>query len=188
MCIVKIHTQAENPIPCMWLTPHLRRRQEAPPRLYACAFYYPGGDILRKKLKRLLLSERGDSSYISSFIYILVVVILVAFIISVFHIISVKQEMDHIADQIVKQIQLNGGTSGDTDALFSFLTSQMSEVDGISYQVSGPGNTGHIQIGTPFYVTVTGRCYLGGFWKCKAPASVLLLHHRAQHLLQNNSR
>ena len=120
---------------------------------------------MRKKLKRLLLSERGDSSYISSFIYILVVVILVAFIINVFHIISVKQEMDHIADQIVKQIQLNGGTSGDTDALFTFLTNQMSEVEGLSYQVSGPGNTGRIQIGTPFYVTVTGRCYLGGFWK-----------------------
>ena len=118
---------------------------------------------MRKKLKRLLLSERGDSSYISSFVYILVVVILVAFIINVFHIIFVKQEMDHIADQIVKHTQLNGGTSGDTDALFSFLTSQMGEVDGISYQVSGPGNTGRIQIGTPFYVTVTRRCYLGGF-------------------------
>lgn len=165
MCIVKNHTQAENPIPCMQLPPIFRRRQEAPPRLYSCAFYYPGGDILRKKLKRLLLSERGDSSYISSFIYILVVVILVAFIINVFHIISVKQEMDHIADQIAKQIQLNGGTNGDTDALFSFLTSQMSEVDGLSYQVSGPSNTGRIQIGTPFYVTVTGHCYLGGFWK-----------------------
>lgn len=120
---------------------------------------------MRKKLKRLLLSERGDSSYISSFIYILVVVILVAFIINVFHIISVKQEMDHITDQIVKQIQLNGGISGDTDTLFSFLTDQISGVDGLSYQVSGSGNTGRIQIGTPFYVTVTGRCYLGGFWK-----------------------
>jgi len=120
---------------------------------------------LRKKPKCFLLSERGDSPYISSFIYILVVVILVAFIINVFHIISVKQEMDQITDQIVKQVQLNGGTNGDTDALFSFLTSQMGGVDGLSYQVSGPGNTGRIQIGTPFYVTVTGRCYLGGFWK-----------------------
>ena len=62
---------------------------------------------MRKKLKRLLLSERGDSSYISSFIYILVAVVLIAFIINVFHIISTKQEMDHIADQLVKQIQLN---------------------------------------------------------------------------------
>lgn len=90
MGIVKIHTQAEDPIPRMRLTPHFRRRQEATPQLHACVFYYLGGDILRKKLKRLLLSKRGDSSYISSFIYILVVVILVAFIINVFHIISFK--------------------------------------------------------------------------------------------------
>ncbi len=108
---------------------------------------------MKKKLKRLLLSERGDSSYISSFVYILVAVILIVFIINVFHIISTKQEMDHIADQLVKQIQLNGGTSGETDALFSFLSSEISDVEGLSYQVSGPGNTSRIQIGTPFYVT-----------------------------------
>ncbi len=120
---------------------------------------------MKKKLKRLLLSERGDSSYISSFVYILVAVVLIAFIINVFHIISVKQEMDHMADQLVKQIQLNGGTSGETDALFSFLSGQLDEVEGLSYQLSGPGNTSRIQIGTPFYVTVTGRCHLGGFWK-----------------------
>ena len=35
---------------------------------------------MKKKLKRLLLSERGDSSYISSFVYILVAVVLIAFI------------------------------------------------------------------------------------------------------------
>ncbi|MFQ9873878.1 DUF4320 family protein [Waltera sp.] len=33
------------------------------------------------------------------------------------------------------------------------------------YQVTSSGSTSRIQIGTPFYVTVTGRCYLGGFWK-----------------------
>ena len=115
---------------------------------------------MKKKLKQLLLSERGDSSYISSFVYILVTVILIAFIINVFHIISTKQEMDHIADQLVKQIQLNGGTSGETDALFSFLASEINDVEGLSYQVSGPGNTIRIQIGTPFYVTVTGRCHI----------------------------
>lgn len=120
---------------------------------------------MKKKLQRILLSEDGDASYISTFVYILVVVILVAFIINVFHIISVKQEMDHMADQLVKQIQLNGGTSGDTDSLFQFLSAQMSDVEGMAYQVSSSGNTSRIQIGTPFYVTVTGRCHLGGFWK-----------------------
>lgn len=120
---------------------------------------------MKKKVKRLLLSERGDSSYISSFIYILVVVIMIAFIINVFHIISVKQEMDYIADQLVKQIQLNGGTSDDTNSLFQYLAAEMNEVDGLDYQVSSSGNTERIQIGTPFYVSVTGRCYLGGIWK-----------------------
>lgn len=120
---------------------------------------------MKKKLQRILLSEDGDASYISTFVYILVVVVLVAFIINVFRIISVKQEMDHMADQLVKQIQLNGGTSGDTDSLFQFLASQMSDVEGLAYQVTSSGNTSRIQIGTPFYVTVTGRCHLGGFWK-----------------------
>jgi hypothetical protein len=94
-----------------------------------------------------------------------VAVILIAFIINVFHIISSKQEMDHIVDRLVKQIQLNEGISGETDALFSFLSNESSEVEGLSYQVSGPSNTNRIWIGTPFYVAVTGRCHLGGFWK-----------------------
>ena len=119
---------------------------------------------MKKRIRRLLLSERGDSSYISSFVYILVVAIMIAFI-NVFHIISVKQEMDHISDQLVKQIQLNGGTNADTGALFSYLAAPLSEVEGLTYQVTSSGSTSRIQIGTPFYVTVTGRCYLGGFWK-----------------------
>ena len=116
-------------------------------------------------IKKVIKSERGDVSYISTFVYILVAMIMVAFILNVFHIISVKQEMDHISDQLVKQIQLNGGTNADTVARFSDLAAPLSEVEGLTYQVTSCGSTNRIQIGTPFYVTVTGRCYLGGFWK-----------------------
>ena len=119
---------------------------------------------MTKDVRRILSSERGDSSYISSFIYILVVVIMIAFIINVFHIISVKQEMDHMADQIVKQIQLNGGTSADTESLFNFLADQMQDVEDLTYTITCSGDSEYIQLGTPFYVSVTGRCYLGGFW------------------------
>lgn len=135
-------------------------------------FFYPaffiaimGGGKLNRKIKQLLQSEKGESSYISSFLFILVTVILITFIINVFHIISVKQELDHCADQLVKQIQLTGGTNGETDSLFSFLTSQMSDVENPAYQIDASGSPDKIQIGSPFYITVTGRCYLGGFWK-----------------------
>lgn len=70
----------------------------------------------------MLKNEKGEASYISVFIYILVAVILIAFIINVFRIISAKQQMDHAADQLVKQIQLGGSVNGETDALFAFLS------------------------------------------------------------------
>ena len=120
---------------------------------------------MNKKLRQILRSEKGEASYISTFVYILVVVVLIAFIINVFHVISVKQEMDLISDQLVKQIQLGGGTSSETDALFSYLASELNEVSDLDYQVDSSGSTSRIQLGTPFYVSVTGRCYLGGFWK-----------------------
>lgn len=119
-----------------------------------------------KKRKRILLSsEKGEATYISSFIYILVVVILITFIINVFHIITVKQEMDHITDQLVKQVQLNGGTSSETSSLFTFLSSQLGEVENLTYTVDCSASPEKIQIGTPFYITLSGKCYLGGFWK-----------------------
>ena len=116
-----------------------------------------------KKFKHRLLSERGEASYISTFIYILVVVIMIAFILNVFHIISVKQEMDHLADQMVKQIQLNGGVNHDTDALFAYLSDNISGTEPITYDITCSGNPSRIQIGTPFYISVSTTCYLGGF-------------------------
>ena len=74
----------------------------------------------------MLKNEKGEASYISVFIYILVAVILIAFIINVFRIISAKQQMDHAADQLVKQIQLGGSVNGETDALFAFLSGEIS--------------------------------------------------------------
>ena len=105
---------------------------------------------MKKGIRRLPLSERGDSSYISDFVYILVVAIMIAFIINVFHIISVKQEMDHISDQLVKQIQLNGGKSNDTDALFNYLAGELSEVSGLTYQVTSSGRQTASRLARPF--------------------------------------
>ena len=66
--------------------------------------------------------------------------------------------------KIVKQIQLNGGTSADTESLFNFLADQLQDVEDLTYTITCSGDSEFIQLGTPFYVSVTGRCYLGGFW------------------------
>lgn len=118
-----------------------------------------------------LKNDRGEANYFSTVVFIFVAVLLLAFIIDLFGIISTKQQLDHCADQMVKQIQLSGGVGGETDALFQFLCSQITGARNITYSVDAsykspaPAGMGQaIQLGSPFYITITGDAKLGGFW------------------------
>ena len=102
-------------------------------------------------------SERGEANYFSTVVFIFIAVILLAFIIDLFGIISTKQELDHAADQMVKQIQLSGGINSETDSLFDFLCSEIKTP-------TPSGMSRAIQLGTPFYITIEGEAKLGGFW------------------------
>lgn len=81
--------------------------------------------ILFQKARKVLNNERGEANYFSTVVFIFIAVLLLAFIIDLFSIISTKQELDHAADQMVKQIQLSGGVNSETDELFEFLSSQI---------------------------------------------------------------
>ena len=123
------------------------------------------------RIKRLLRSDKAEANYFSTVVFIFIAVIILAFIINLFGIISTKQQLDHAADQMVKQIQLSGGVSTDTDELFEFLSSEITGAEHITYTIDttfkSPRPTGMqnaIQLGTPFYITITGRAQLGGFW------------------------
>lgn len=120
----------------------------------------------------ILKSKKAEATYISTVVYIFIAVLILAFIINVFSIISVKQQLDHCADQMVKQIQLSGGINADTDTLFNYLSGQITGATGITYTVNSTYKTPRpagmhnaIQLGTPFYITITGEANLGGFWK-----------------------
>ena len=100
-----------------------------------------------QKARRTMKSERGEANYFSTVFFIFIAVVLLAFIIDLFGIISTKQELDHAADQMVKQIQLSGG------------------INSATYKSPTPaGMSRAIQLGTPFYITIEGEAKLGGFW------------------------
>lgn len=133
------------------------------------------------KIRRLLRSDRGEANYFSTVVYIFVAVLLIAFILNVFSIISAKQQLDHAADQMVKQIQLSGGVNGDTEDLFSYLSENISGARNLSYEIDATylsfrpsGMRRAIQLGVPFYITITGDVNLGGFWNLD------LIHIRIQ--------
>ena len=83
--------------------------------------------ILFQKARRVLNNERGEANYFSTVVFIFIAVLLLAFIIDLFSIISTKQELDHAADQMVKQIQLSGGVNSETDETVVLLSK--GEVD-----------------------------------------------------------
>ena len=115
-----------------------------------------GGFYSLSKARRVLNNERGEANYFSTVVFIFIAVLLLAFIIDLFSIISTKQELDHAADQMVKQIQLSGGVNSETDELFEFLSSQIEGAENISYSIDATytsprpsGMTNAIQLGTP---------------------------------------
>ena len=127
--------------------------------------------ILIKKIRRILRDERAEANYLSTMVFIFVAVLLLAFIIDLFSIISTKQELDLCADQMVKQIQLAGGINAETGQLFNFLSSEIEGASNISYSIDASyktptpaGMNRAIQLGSPFYITIRGEAKLGGFW------------------------
>lgn len=52
-----------------------------------------------QKLRSALKNERGEANYFSTVVFIFIAVVLLAFIIDLFGIISTKQELDHQALQ-----------------------------------------------------------------------------------------
>ena len=119
--------------------------------------------IFQNKIRRLLKDDRGEANYFSTVAFIFIAVLLLAFIIDLFSIITTKQELDHCADQMVKQIQLSGGLNSETEDLFDFLCSQIEGADNISYSIdvsyksptpSGMRRT--IQLGNPFILPSKG--------------------------------
>lgn len=117
-----------------------------------------------KKLKRILSSRRGEGSYISAVVYVLVAVMFIALILNLFSVISAKQQLDICADQLTRQIQLSGEVGTETETLFDMLKANIGSVKNVLYKVDTTYYNGRkIQLGTLFKVTVTAEASLGGF-------------------------
>lgn len=97
-------------------------------------------------------------------------VVVLAVIMDVLAVIMTKQKLDSAADQVTRQIQLAGKVDEDTEALLDFLSTDLGKADNLSYTVdtdyiTKEGCSTAIQLGTPFYLTITADLELGGFWQ-----------------------
>ena len=82
-----------------------------------------------------IFNKKGSATYIETTIFVLVAAIFIAFTINLFSIISAKQQLDMCADQLIRQIQLAGEVSLETDRLFDSLVGGIKSADSISYSI-----------------------------------------------------
>ena len=114
------------------------------------------------------MDDSGEAGYISAVVYILIVVLTLMLMLDSLSLVVTKQKLDTAADQLTRQIQLAGKVDDDTENLFAYLTQDLSDTESIVYTVDSAfitksGCNKAIQLGTPFYVTVTAQSKLGSF-------------------------
>jgi len=122
------------------------------------------------KIRKYIKNDRAETNYISTVVYILVVVVTLAVIMDVLAVVMTKQKLDTAADQITRQIQLAGKVDDDTEDLLNFLSTDLGKATALTYHVdttyiTKEGCSTAIQLGTPFYLTITADVQLGGFWE-----------------------
>ena len=122
------------------------------------------------KIQKHIKNDRAEATYISTVVYILVVVVTLAVIMDVLAVVMTKQKLDAAADQVTRQIQLAGKVDEDTQTLVNYLAADLGKADNVSYRVdtsyiTKEGCSTAIQLGTSFYVTISADLQLGGFWQ-----------------------
>lgn len=125
---------------------------------------------MKSKRKSYIRNDRGEMVYINTVVYILVVVVMLAVILDVLAVVMTKQKLDAAADQVTRQIQLAGKVDADTSALLDYLADDLGKAGRVTYTVdttyiSRAGTSTAIQLGTPFFLTLTADVELGGFWQ-----------------------
>lgn len=122
------------------------------------------------KIQKHIKNDRAEATYISTVVYILVVVVTLAVIMDVLAVVMTKQKLDAAADQVTRQIQLAGKVDEDTLTLVNYLAADLGKADNVFYRVdtsyiTKEGCSTAIQLGTSFYVTISADLQLGGFWQ-----------------------
>ena len=123
---------------------------------------------MMKRIQTILKDEKGDATYTGVIVFTVIAMITVVLMLNVMSVVMVKSELDAAADQVARQIQFAGGVDSDTEDLIEYLR------DGINAEniefvidtnfITAQGSNMCIQIGTPFYLTVTADTKLGGFF------------------------
>lgn len=130
----------------------------------------------RYKIKDLLKSNRGEG-YIDVVVSVLVLMMVMVLALNVFSFLTVKQDMDYFAKEMLTCATAYGKTTGEVDARKAELTAETGLNPTVSWQADYfNASAKTVQYGDTITVTLTYNTYVRGFGVFRVPITLTAKH------------
>ncbi len=128
------------------------------------------------RIKSILKSKRGDG-YIDVVVGVLVSMMLIVLSLNVFSFLTVKQDMDYFAKEMIYSASAYGKTTGEVNNRNTELVAETSLNPTITWQTTYFNATAKtVQLGNTITVTLTYSTYVKGFGAFKIPITLTAKH------------
>lgn len=128
------------------------------------------------RIKSILKSKRGDG-YIDVVVSVLVSMMLIVLALNVFSFLTVKQDMDYFAKEMIYSASAYGKTIGEVNTRYNELVAETGLNPTITWQTTYfNASAKTVQLGNTITVTLTYSTYVKGFGVFKIPITLTAKH------------
>ena len=124
----------------------------------------------------VLKSKRGEG-YIDVVVGVLVSMMMLVLILNIFSFLTIKQNMDYFAKEMIYAATSNGMTAGETDTRYGELVSETGISPTVTWQTTYFDTSAQtVQYGDSIAVTLTINTYFKGFGVFRIPITLTAKH------------
>ena len=122
-------------------------------------------------MMKALKNKRGEG-YIGVVISVLVSMMIIVLALNVFSFLTLKQDMDYFAKEMLEAATTNGSTVGNTTNRYYELAEETGLYPIYSWTANYYDFYGHVQLGNTIKITLTYHSYVKGFGVFKIPITL----------------
>ena len=124
----------------------------------------------------LIMNKRGDG-YIDVVISILVAMMMIALILNIFSFMTLKQDMDYFAKEMINCASANGTTSGKVSARYYELMTETGIAPSVTWSTTYfNASQQTVQLGDTIQLTLTLQSSVRGFGRINIPVTLTAKH------------
>ena len=128
------------------------------------------------KFVSLIMNKRGDG-YIDVVISILVAMMMIVLILNIFSYMTLKQDMDYFAKEMINCASANGTTSGKVSARYYELMTETGIAPSVTWSTTYfNASQQTVQLGDTIQLTLTLQSSVRGFGRINIPVTLTAKH------------